>query len=476
MLMTERIPKLALIAGTVLILPVALYLAYARPGYFTSPIFLGSFLLVEAMLVASWLYRRIFLPVVLLAFLLAGVDLPVGGFWTAARWFFLAGGAAVGSFIMLKERGHRFKLFHGLAILAVVAALVSSAVSHYPTFAVLKASSLLLLLLYAGTGARLAAWGRESSFSSGLLLGCEIFVGVTAVFYFAGIDALGNPNSLGAIMSVFAAPVLLWGTLIDDTPNVHHRRMLLFALAIYLTFHSHARAALLSAFVVCSLLCLMLRKYRLFAHGMVIVLIIVTAAAIFNPDAFWATVTSAKESVIYKDKDASLGVLASRQTPWQHAMHSIHQHFWFGSGFGTTDNGVDASAHLSKFSTMEGVTSENGSSYLSILSWVGVLGVLPFALLLLSLLAGIVRTCFWMLNTASPYHLAVPLAMVVLSGLMHAVFEDWLFAPGYYLCVFFWSMAFILIDYAPWAPLPSLSQSWRPWLLRQPVEVVAPTH
>jgi hypothetical protein len=53
--------------------------------------------------------------------------------------------------------------------------------------------------------------------------------------------------------------------------------------------------------------------------------------------------------------------------------------------------------------------------------------------------------------------------MVIFAGLIHAAFEDWLFAPGYYLCVFFWSVAFVLIDFAPWAPLPTL---WWPRLAR----------
>lgn len=472
--MTDRLPKLALMAGMMLSLPILLYLAYSSPGYFNNPVFLGGFLAAEALLVAAWLYRRIFLPVVLLAFLLAGVDLPVGGIWTAARWFFLALGAVVGSFILLKERSHQFRLFHALAVLAAVAALVSSAVSRYPAFALLKATSLFLLFLYGGTGARLAASGRESRFANGLILGCEIFAAAMGVFYFFGVEAMGNPNSLGAVMSVFAAPVLLWATLIDDTPVIHHRRMLLLGVTVWLIWHSHSRAGLLAAFVSCSLLCLCLRKYRLFAHGIVVLLILGTAAAIFDPDAFWASLRTTENTVVYKDEDVALGVFASRQTPWQTAMQSINKHFWFGSGFGTTDNGVDASSHLSKFTTIEGVTSENGSSYLSILSWVGVLGVVPFGLLLLSLLAKVVRTCLWMLNTTSPCHIAIPLAMIMLAGLIHAGFEDWLFAPGYYLCVFFWSMAFILTDYAPWAPLPSLSQPWRPWMVRQRVGAAAP--
>ena len=32
-------------------------------------------------------------------------------------------------------------------------------------------------------------------------------------------------------------------------------------------------------------------------------------------------------------------------------------------------------------------------------------------------------------------------------GLIHAAFEDWMFAPGSYLCVFFWVAAFLLIDF-----------------------------
>jgi hypothetical protein len=33
--------------------------------------------------------------------------------------------------------------------------------------------------------------------------------------------------------------------------------------------------------------------------------------------------------------------------------------------------------------------------------------------------------------------------------MIHAGLEDWMFAPGNYLCVFYWSMAFIFVDQAP---------------------------
>ena len=85
---------------------------------------------------------------------------------------------------------------------AVLSALASAAVSQFPQVALLKALSLLLLFLYASTGARLAVTGREHQFFTGLLLGCEIFVGVLAGFYAIGIQMMGNPNSLGAVTGI----------------------------------------------------------------------------------------------------------------------------------------------------------------------------------------------------------------------------------------------------------------------------------
>lgn len=472
--MSERIPKLALMAGLLCSVPILLYMAYSRPGYFSNPIVLAGFLGAEVMFVAAWLYRRVFLTAVLLVFLLAGIDPPFVGFFFVGRWVFLALGAVVGVFILLKERRHHFRLFHGLAVLAVMAALVSSAVSRYPGFSLLRATSLLLLFLYAGTGARLAISGRENRFVSGLVLASEIFVGATAVFYLAGIEVMGNPNSLGAVMAVFAAPILLWATLVDDAPAIHHRRMLLFVIATYLIWYSRSRASVLAVFVSCSLLCLCLRQYKLFAHTMLILLILGAGTAIFRPESLHTMVSSTRESLIYKDRDAARGVFASRQTPWENAMRSIHEHFWFGSGFGTAASETDTKVPVGTFTSNPDIVSENGSSYLSVLSWLGVLGALPIALLLLSLLGKIGRTCLWMLKTASPHHVAIPLAMVVLAGLVDAAFEDWLFAPGYYLCVFVWTMAFILVDYTG-TPLPILSSAGRPWFMRRQVGAAAPT-
>jgi hypothetical protein len=461
---TERIPKAALIAGAAaLCLPMLAFLAYKRPMYFTSSRYIGGLALLECMVGAIYLYRRIFFAVVIIAFLLAGSNLPFGGgVWTAGRWFALSVGALVGCFIMLQERRHHFGMFHLLAMFAILSAMVSAAVSRYQGFAFLKATSLLLLFVYAGTGARLAVGGRENRFFRGLLTSCEVFVGFMAACYLVGMEAMGNPNSLGAVMGVVAAPILLWGTLLDDGVFAHRRRQILFVISVYLIFHSHSRAGLAAALFSCGILCLALRQYKLLGQGIVIILIIVASSAIFDPEAFSRAIASLNSSVVYKGQDPSQGIFASRQTPWQGAMQSIHGHFWFGSGFGTTDNGQDASEQLDRYETGERVSSENGSSYLAITTWVGVLGVVPFLLLLLALSWSVLRTVLWMINTRNPAHPAIPLAMVMLAGLVHAGFEDWLFAVGYYLCVFYWTLAFVLVDIVPYASLPRFSHKWQP--------------
>jgi O-antigen ligase len=457
----EQTSKSIVIAAAVLGLLILAFLAYSRPGFFGSNS-LGSILLLELLAVAVWMYRRVFFTLVIVSFLFAGVELPVGTIWTAARWAILGMGGLVGSVIMLRDRGHRIGWFHVLALFAALAALVSAAVSRYSSLSFLKVLSLLGLFVYAGTGARVAATGRENRFFAGLLTGCEIFVAAVGAAYAVGIEVMGNPNSLGAVMGVAGAPILLWGVLVSDGAFARRRRTVLFAVALYLTFASHARASMAAAFIACGLLLVTLRKYRMLINGVVVIAIVVAAAAIFQPEEFAQTADALTSSVIFKGKDPSAGLLASRQSPWQDAIDSIHKHFWFGAGFGTSDNGQDATENLGKFSTVVAASSEHGSSYLAILSWVGVVGVLPFVLLLLVLLRKIVETVLWMRRTGNPYHAAIPLAMVLLAGMLHAGLEDWLFAPGYYLCVFYWSMAFIFVDLAPSSRVPGLALQWPP--------------
>jgi len=86
------------------------------------------------------------------------------------------------------------------------------------------------------------------------------------------------------------------------------------------------------------------------------------------------------------------------------------------------------------------------------------LGVAPFFTLVLLIAVNIGRVAAWARHTGDPLSPAIPIAAVLAAGLVHAVFEDWLFAVGYYLCIFFWSLAFALVDILR-APAPAPSQA-----------------
>jgi hypothetical protein len=426
-----------------------LLVAISHPQYFSNEKYLVGFLGFECLLVAVSLYKSLFFPVCIFSFLMAGIDLPISSTWLIARWIVLGVGAVAGTLLVLRERRHPFGAFHAFALFALLAAMVSAAESLYKAQSSMKVVSLFLLFLYAGTGMRVSIQGRENRFLAGLVTGCEIFVGVIAAFYLSGMEILGNPNSLGAAMGVAAAPILLWGALLKQGTFSRRRRSIFFGIAMCLTFFSEARAAMLASVVSCGLLCLVLRKFRLLTFGMGIIAIFGASMAILKPEAFSDIVSVSTSTVLYKGKDPSDGIMASRQSPWRDTVNSIQKNWWFGTGFGTSDNGDVESGQRGRFVSTTAISKEHGSSYLAILSWVGVAGVLPFMFLLISVFRKITQTMIWILRTGEVAHPVIPLAVMALAGLIHAAFEDWLFAPGYYLCVFFWCMVFAMVDQFP---------------------------
>ena len=84
--MDNRGLKVGIVAAAVVGAALLAYFASTRPGFFSSTTYLGGLLGLELLAAAVWLYRRAFFAIVIVTFLLAGVDLPVGGVWTMARW------------------------------------------------------------------------------------------------------------------------------------------------------------------------------------------------------------------------------------------------------------------------------------------------------------------------------------------------------------------------------------------------------
>jgi O-antigen ligase len=377
------------------------------------------------------------------------MHVPLESAWTGGRWFVLTTGAVIGYIIWMRAPRGRFRTIHLLAFFCIGTALVSATVSSYVQMASYKALSLCLLFLYCTSGARLAVIGREERFFRGLVWGSEIAVYVTAICYFGLGEAVwGNPNSLGAAMSIGVFPVLLWGWFNSDGPSVKLRRLAALLLCAYLVIFSLARAGIVSMAFVTLVFCLCLHQYRLLAKIAALVLVMIAATGMLAPQILSKSVETLKDTVLYKGH-MDQGLLGSRQNPWEKSIASIRDHPWFGTGYGTSPTGEDPGLHFGKFASSSETVREHGSSYMTIAEWVGLLGVTPFLALLWVTASNVWRVCGWMKKTSNFRHYSIPIAMVVLGGLIHANFEDWLFAVGSYPCVYFWVFAFLLADLQP---------------------------
>lgn len=437
------------VAGLPLMLVLAfIILARAAPGYFNNQQYLTGFVFLQILLVCLWHYERLFFPFLMIAFFWAGMDVPLSETWTMGRWVVLGAGALVGFVRAMRMGVQRYSPFHLAALFCVASALVSSMVSVSPQFSMMKTVSLFLLFLYGASGARLVLQDPDR-FLRGLLLACEICTYVSAFGYIVlGLEFWGNANSLGAVEGVVAAPLLLWGALVATTKNLQVRRAVGCLTALYLVYFSVTRAAMLATAISMLALLIGLRRNKLIVQGLVGAACVIAITAIVAPRHFDDMKTSFVDGVIYKGHQAE-GLLGSRIPPWQEAVRVIQENPYFGSGFGTSMSGDKPFGEGAKFSSTMQTNREHGSSYLAITEWVGILGILPFAMLFFLIVQAIGRVFFFLRRTGQASHYAVPLMMVVMAGLVHAVFEDWLFAVGYYLTVLFWALAFLFMDVMP---------------------------
>src|SRR5205807_3421608 len=135
------------------------------------------------------------------------------------------------------------------------------------------------------------------------------------------------------------------------------RRFFLYGICAYMLFQNHARAGIAAAALSCGLLCVGLRRYRSLITGVAVILILVATAAILQPERLFETASTMSSEMVYKGIQGG-SVLASRELPWKDAVNTIRSHFWFGTGFGTTDKGHDAKHRLGSFSSNSEVAAE----------------------------------------------------------------------------------------------------------------------
>ena len=444
---TDRVLAIASIALGLLL--AAGFLLF-RVSEFANVKFLGGLLLLEILVVCVWRYEQRFFLLLIVAFVWAGIRVPLQATWTSGRWAVLATGAVTGFIIWMRKTRARFSAFHLVALVCCVSALVSATVSPFPRTAVLKALSLFLLFLYGSGGARAATFGREERLFNGLLWGCEIVVWVTAIAYFGlGSDFWGNPNSLGVAMSVGAFPILFWGWFTSKPGLVRWRRLLTLLGCSFLGFFSLERAGMVAIVALTLAFCFCVRQYKLLMKVALLALGAIGVIGMVKPAELSEFAVSVQDAILYKGGHREEGVLGSRWAPWEKTISNIKQNPWFGTGYGTSPTGEDVGFGSGTYSSSAETAREHGSSYMTILEWMGLLGVLPFVVLLGLNAFHLLRVGLWLRRAGHASHYSVPLGMVLFAGFIHATFEDWMFAPGSYFCVYFWTFAFILTDLLP---------------------------
>lgn len=448
---TMRVPvRLLLILFAIAGFSVLFFYVEHRPFLFTNTTYMGGILALEVVAVCLWHYENVFLPVTMWCFLAAAIALPLSGASYTLRWVFLAMGALAGFVLWIRtNRERHFGVFHLVALFCVFSAVASASSSVAAKTGILKAGSLFLLFLYASTGGRLALWGHERSFMRGLTMACEVAAFVSGAAYLTGYDLFGNPNNMGAFIGVIVTPVLLWSVLTTEDRSERRRRSIALAICGGLLYVSVCRAAIVSVFAVLVSVTVALRRPGLVVKAIFVGALFVEIMAVGNPSRVGDWVDGLAGRFVFKKFGTRNGVLGSRLSPWEDTIAAVKQHPWFGTGFGTSEMGTEQSqSRESSVYTVFGTNREHGSSYLAMAEYMGLLGILPFLLLLVLVMQNIFRMLAWMRRTGRPSHCGVPFALIVLAGLIHAGFEDWLFAPGSYLCVFFWVSAFLLIDSA----------------------------
>jgi len=447
-------PRILLIPMALLVVLVFFVELERRPGLFANSKYLGGFLALEVMTACLWRFEKAFLPVTMACFLVAGTGLPLAAESVTLRWLFLGVGAFAGLILWMgSNREKHFGLFHLVALFCIFSALASASASALPLTAFLKVLSLFLLFLYASSGGRVALVGHEASFVRGLVLACEglIYLGAACTLVLHS-EIIGGPNALGAMIGVAALPVMLWAALVAQTRPERQRRYVALALCGVLLYVTVCRAAIVADAMLVIVLTLALRRPQLLLRAGLVAAFFLETMAIANPSHMVELTNSLAGRLILKSDGPRThqGIFGSREGPWEETISAIKQHPWFGTGFGTTDLGSTLSeVQYSSISQGQASNIEHGSSYLAIIQYMGLLGIVPFLFLLFLLLRAGGRVYLWMRQTRTPNHYSVALAMIVLAGLVHASFEDWLFAPGSYLCFFFWVMAFLLVELAP---------------------------
>lgn len=221
-----------------------------------------------------------------------------------------------------------------------------------------------------------------------------------------------NPNTFGLYV-FFSLPLFLW--IYKDAPNVI--KMMICLICLLFIVLSRSRTALVAycCFIFfLSIYPILIRKKILFYVPILLLLVLGVMVIVLSHDGFLHQLNHFSFVITRKS------MLSGRDDLWQHAMTLIVQKPWFGWGGGAS------------MMNLLNTTHDPHNQYLSILIQHGIVGMVLYLLLLLSVVYALyqVRT-----------HYLTRLVYGFLIGILFiASFEEILFQGILFICLSFWAL------------------------------------
>jgi hypothetical protein len=254
----------------------------------------------------------------------------------------------------------------------------------------------------------------------------------------AGTTVLGNPNSLGAFVTL-TLPYVVYQHYNSKKRLVKILWLVLLGLNFFFLLRTHSRASLLAVLVSVSLYWF-IRNRAGFAYFMSILFLAFMMQITVSPTAR----RNFLETYIYKGP-ASGDVLRSRRTNWERQVDVFKRRPLTGVGFGLSE-GRGAGWTFS-FRT-GGAMKEPGSSLTMLMEGGGLPAVvLGFLVPLMLIFHGgqRYRRILARSDLSKEEDIMCVLLAGCVGGLVNCLFEGWLYAAGSMWSILFWYQAALLL-------------------------------
>jgi len=279
-----------------------------------------------------------------------------------------------------------------LVLLFPVWSVLTSIWSLHPHITLLR--SFYLLFLIIGTYFASLFWNKISDTYFGCLIPLNIIVLIASIISllfdipqnaWTGGNSKGfmgfvsHQNTLGAIV-LFTSPsifeqILKYYFNYKSKKNIYNKYLLIFysfilAANLYLLIITHSRASILSFFIMCIILALLINyKYFFITAAMIIISLI--SLSVFNPG-----FKNSAESWMAKGSGSILG---SRLTYWESSFEAAISGGFTGLGYGISNPAIKNDAAGNHYDN--GIfVREKLNSFLALIEETGIIGLILFLL------------------------------------------------------------------------------------------------